>query len=102
MKHPQRWQVAASTIAAIAASVLLLGSAAVSAAESLTVVSWGGAYTRSQVKAYHEPFTKKTGIEILSEDYNGGLAQIKVQVDSGNIRWDLVDLEMSDAVRGCD
>ena len=71
-------------------------------AEALTVVSWGGAYTRSQVKAYHEPFTKKTGIKINSEDYNGGIAQIKAQVESGNIKWDLVDLEPGDAQRGCD
>jgi putative spermidine/putrescine transport system substrate-binding protein len=97
--NPQRGQLAGSVIAAIA---LLLGAAAAPAAESLTVISWGGAYTRSQVKAYHEPFTKKTGVQILSEDYNGGLAQIKAQVESGNIRWDLVDLELSDAVRGCD
>ena len=27
------------------------------AASELTVVSWGGAYTKSQVKAYHEPYT---------------------------------------------
>jgi len=102
VKHPQRWQLAGSAVTAVSTFALLLGGAAVSAAESLTVVSWGGAYTRSQVKAYHEPFTKKTGVKILSEDYNGGLAQIKAQVDAGNVRWDLVDLEMSDAVRGCD
>jgi len=70
--------------------------------ESLTVVSRGGAYTRSQVKAYHEPFTKKTGIKINSEDYNGGIAQIKAQVESGNIKWDLIALEPGDATRGCD
>ncbi len=72
------------------------------AEESITVVSWGGAYTRSQVEAYHKPFTKKTGIKVLSEDYNGGLAQVKAQVESGNITWDVVDIEMSDALRGCD
>lgn len=71
-------------------------------AQSLTVVSWGGAYTRSQVKAYHEPFEKKTGIKVHSEDYNGGLAQVKAQVDSGNVTWDVVDVELSDAIRGCD
>jgi len=69
---------------------------------SLTIVSWGGAYTRSQVKAYHEPFAKKTGVKISSEDYNGGLAQVKAQVDSKNVTWDVVDLELSDAIRGCD
>ena len=72
------------------------------AAGDLTVVSWGGSYTRSQVKAYHEPFTAKTGIKISSEDYNGGLANIKAQVESGNVTWDVVDLEPSDVARACD
>lgn len=99
MIDSKRWQIAGRLVAAIG---VLLVAGSVSAADSLTVVSWGGAYTRSQVKAYHEPFTEKTGVTILSEDYNGGLAQIKAQVDAGNVRWDLVDLEMSDAVRGCD
>lgn len=80
----------------------LAASNAANAQSSLTVVSWGGAYTNSQVKAYHEPWVEKTGIKINSEDYNGGLAQVKAQVDSGNVTWDLVDVELSDAVRGCD
>jgi putative spermidine/putrescine transport system substrate-binding protein len=92
-----------SVYMAVAGTALgMVAAAPVLSAESLTVVSWGGAYTRSQVKAYHEPFTKKTGIKINSEDYNGGIAQIKAQVESGNIKWDLVDLEPGDAARGCD
>jgi putative spermidine/putrescine transport system substrate-binding protein len=92
-------------LTASAALALLASGAGASgarAADQLTVVSWGGAYTTSQVKAYHEPFAKDTGVEILSEDYNGGLAQIRAQVESGNVTWDLVDLELSDVVRGCD
>ncbi len=88
--------------AAIAGVVLGVGASAPAMAQSLTVVSWGGAYTNSQVKAYHEPWEKKTGIKINSEDYNGGLAQVKAQVESGNVTWDVIDLELSDAVRGCD
>ena len=72
------------------------------AADALTVVSWGGAYTKSQVEAYHKPYTKMTGTQILSENYSGGLAEIKAQVEAGAVKWDLVDLEMSDAIRGCD
>ena len=68
----------------------------------LTVVSWGGAYTKSQVEAYHKPYMKKYGTKILSENYSGGLAEIKAQVEAKNVKWDLVDLEMSDAIRGCD
>jgi len=89
-------------LAVAGAAVGVVAAAPVLAAESLTVVSWGGAYTNSQVQAYHKPWEKKTGIKINSEDYNGGLAQVKAQVESGNVAWDLVDVELSDAIRGCD
>lgn len=70
--------------------------------DQVTVVSWGGAYTKSQVEAYHKPFIEGTGAKIVSEDYNGGLAEIKAQVEAGNVTWDIVDVELSDAVRACD
>ena len=79
-------------------SALALGLVAAQAqAESITAVSWGGAYTKSQIKAYHEPFTAMTGITVQSEDYNGGLAEVKAQVEAGNVIWDLVDVELSAA-----
>ena len=84
------------------AASLAVGMAGLAQAGELTVVSWGGAYTKSQVKAYHEPYTAKTGTKIKSEDYNGGLAEVKAQVEAGNVTWDIVDVELSDAVRGCD
>ena len=71
-------------------------------AGSITVVSWGGAYTKSQVEAYHKPWMVATGNTIVSEDYNGGLSEVKSQVEAGNVTWNLVDVELSDAVRGCD
>ncbi|MDH3231773.1 MAG: ABC transporter substrate-binding protein [Alphaproteobacteria bacterium] len=82
-----------------AAGVLVVATAA--RADSLTVVSWGGAYTKSQIEAYHKPYAKKAGITVNSEDYNGGLAEIKAQVEAGNVTWDVVDLELSDIVLGC-
>ncbi len=88
----------AITLAVIAA----FSAGAANAADSLTIVSWGGAYTKSQVEAYHKPWEEKTGIKINSEDYNGGLAQVKAQVESGNVTWDAVDVELSDAIKGCD
>ena len=86
-------------IAALAAIGL---STAAQAADTITVVSWGGSYTTSQVEAYHKPWIAKTGNQINSEDYNGGLAEIRAQVEAGNVTWDLVDVELADAVRGCD
>lgn len=69
---------------------------------SLVVVSWGGAYTKSQIEAYHKPFEASTGAKINSVDYNGGIAEIKAQVESNNVTWDVVDMELADAQRACD
>lgn len=82
-----------------AATALVAGAAS---AGSIVAVSWGGAYTKSQVEAYHKPWTAKTGNTVISEDYSGGLAEVKSQVEAGNITWDIIDVELSDAVRGCD
>jgi len=89
-----------STVMAAAAFGLFAGASA--SAGDLTVVSWGGAYTKSQVEAYQKPWMAKTGNNIRSEDYNGGIAEIKAQVEAGNVTWDIVDVELSDAVRACD
>jgi len=72
------------------------------AGQTLTIVSWGGDYTKSQAEAYYKPYTAKTGVKILSENYNGGLAEIKAQVEAGSVSWDLVDFELADVVRGCE
>lgn len=89
----------------LASTALGLGLAAFSVAaqaNSITVVSWGGAYTKSQVEAYHKPWIAKTGNQIKSEDYNGGIAEIKAQVEADTVTWDIVDVELSDAIRACD
>ena len=87
----------------LAAGVALACSAGLAqAADSITVVSWGGAYTKSQVEAYHKPWIAATGNQIKSEDYNGGIAEIKAQVEAGNVTWDVIDVELSDAIRACD
>ena len=87
-------------------AALLLAAAAAGCGEppegSLTVVSWGGAYARAVARAHYEPFEAATGMTLAREDYNGGLAEIRTQVDTGNVHWDLVDLEMFDTIRGCD
>lgn len=71
-------------------------------AQDLTVVSWGGAYTKSQVEAYHKPFTEMTGIKVNSVDADNPVTPIKAQVEAGNVSIDVADIELSDAVRLCD
>lgn len=78
-------------------------AAAAQAQQSLTIVSWGGAYTQSQIKAYHEPWTAQTGVQIISVDQGGAApAGIMAQVESGQVTWDLVDVLEAPAIRMCD
>ena len=91
----------ARSLRCLAGAMLLAGASGV-LAESLTFVSWGGSYERASRKALLEPFSEATGIDIEVEVYNGGLAQIRAQVETGSVHWDLVDLERADAVRACD
>ena len=52
---------------AIAMGVTLASSAAFSA--DMTIVSWGGAYSKSQLRAYHEPYMKKNpGVKIINDE----------------------------------
>ena len=90
-----------STIPALLA-ILFAAACGSDAPRSITTVSWGGSYGRAVNEGANIPFTEATGIQIDIEDYNGGLAQIRAQVDIGDVHWDVVDLEIADAVRGCD
>ena len=72
------------------------------AEESVTVVSFGGSYAKACVDAYHKPFEEATGIKVNLADFNGGLAEIRAQVDAGSVHWDVVDLDTVDTLTGCD
>lgn len=93
-------------MSALAASTALLcaGSAlAQDKPDSLTISSWGGAYTDSQIKAYNEPWTEKTGIRINNVDKSSnGLAYLRAQEQSGNIESHVIDLLEVDAIKACD
>lgn len=67
----------------------------------LTVVSWGGDYTRSQMLAYVKPFRQLNGEWVAMETYSGDLEDLREQVETENVVWDVVDFELSDLVRGC-
>jgi len=80
----------------------LVGVTAAAQAQELNVVSWGGAYTVSQVEAYHKPFTAMTGIKINSIDADNPATPLKAQAEAKNVTIDLADVELSDAIKMCD
>jgi putative spermidine/putrescine transport system substrate-binding protein len=97
MKLP-RW------LAATLIVVVLIGAGlywVLRPAPSLTVVSWGDAYGRAQMLALFHPYTDKTRVDVKIANYGGGLKEISAQVASGEVQWDVVDLELEDAVAAC-
>jgi len=83
------------------AAALALTALSVSAQDKLTVISFGGAYGAAHKKHMVDPFQKETGTQILFDSYSGGVAEMKAQVESGNIQWDVVSIEAIDLERAC-
>ena len=96
-----RLGVAGVAIAVLHAAGAPGASAQMPVQKELTVVSWGGSYTRSQMLAYVKPFRSRIGEWVKMERYNGGLDEIREQVETENVEWDVVDFELSDLIRGC-
>ncbi|MFO7855042.1 MAG: extracellular solute-binding protein [Paracoccaceae bacterium] len=71
--------------------------------DEMTIVSWGGAYARSQQNAYNDPYMERTGVEIVNESAsNEAVAKLRAMDEAGNVSWDVVDVVASDAIRLCD
>jgi putative spermidine/putrescine transport system substrate-binding protein len=68
----------------------------------LVVVSYGGAYQEAQRKAYFEQFAKKYNVRVREESWTGDMGKIKAMVESGNVTWDVVDVEAYMVLRGAD
>ena len=89
-------KVISKTLIAGALSTAMLAGAVQA---EVTVVSWGGGYTASQQKAYADTWSTGTANFI---SYNGGLGEVRAQVESGNVQWDIVDVLADQARTGCD
>ncbi|MCP4507555.1 MAG: extracellular solute-binding protein, partial [Fuerstiella sp.] len=88
-------------LTALAVTTALVAPAAI--AEEMTIVSWGGAYSKSQLRAYHEPYSEKTGVTIINDDSSAeAVAKLRAMDEAGNVTWDVVDVVAADAIRLCD
>lgn len=70
------------------------------ATQTINAVSWGGAYSMSQKKAYEEPFTKATGVTFQNINKSAsGPALLTAQEQTGNVSWDILDILQAPAAR---
>ena len=71
-------------------------------ARDLTVVSVGGALQESFRKAYWQPYAAAKSEKLVEDSNVVGLTKVKAMVESGNVIWDLVQMDEEDVVVGCD
>ncbi len=69
--------------------------------DAITFTSWTGPYMRSQMLGFVRPYEEANGTRVNVEHYAGGIDEIRDQVESANVVWDVVDLTQADSLRAC-
>jgi putative spermidine/putrescine transport system substrate-binding protein len=54
------------------------------------------------MRAYVNPFRERVDYPVEVVEYSGGLDEIRAQEKALNVKWDVVDISLSNAIRGCD
>jgi putative spermidine/putrescine transport system substrate-binding protein len=83
---------------AIAASAALMPSLGSAQSNQIVFTSWGGTTQAAQKTHWADPFTASSGIKVVMDgptDYG----KFKAMVESGNVAWDVVDVEGDFAAR---
>jgi putative spermidine/putrescine transport system substrate-binding protein len=94
LRSPRRHALARLAVGLL--SVTALGAQAQPG--SLVFTSWGGTTQAAQKKAWAQPFTAASGISVQMDgptDYG----KFKAMVESGNVTWDVVDVEADFAAK---
>ncbi|WP_434060301.1 ABC transporter substrate-binding protein [Pectobacterium aroidearum] len=85
----------------IAATAFLVTMACQAQAESVTVISFGGLNKDAQDKAFYKPFAAAGKGTVEAGEYNGEMARIRAMVETGQVGWDVVEVEGPELMRGC-
>lgn len=86
----------------LGAGLMVAASVSTAAQQTLNVVSWDGAYVKSQMLGFIRPYESHSDTRVNVIQYSGGIDEIRRQVRAWNVQWDVVDLELFDAIRACD
>lgn len=67
----------------------------------LTVATWSGPYGRAQASALFRPFGEDRRVDVRIALYDGGLEELRRMVSARHYDWDVMDLELPDAIAAC-
>lgn len=60
-------------------------------ANRIVYATWGGSWEQAMRKAWFDPFTKKTGIEVVAAPGNT-YGKLRAMVEAGKVEWDVVEV----------
>jgi putative spermidine/putrescine transport system substrate-binding protein len=67
----------------------------------LTVVTWEGTYGRAQITGQILPFARTSRTDVVFKVYDGGTKELANEVATSQYGWNVIDLELPDAVAAC-
>jgi putative spermidine/putrescine transport system substrate-binding protein len=73
---------------------MLSGRAPAQKAGEVVIVTYGGSAADALREAYWKPFTAETGI-VVREETPPTPAKVKAMVESGNVVWDIVEMDLN-------
>jgi putative spermidine/putrescine transport system substrate-binding protein len=82
----------------LAVGILSATLATSAAAQTVNFVSWGGTTQDAQKAAWADSFTRAEKITVV-QDGPTDYGKLKAMVESGNVQWDVVDVEADFALR---
>ena len=83
--------------AILTGTILAAGMALSASAQDMVFTSWGGTTQDAQTTSWAASFTEKTGIAVR-QDGPTDYGKLKAMVESGNVDWDVVDVEYDFAI----
>ncbi|MCZ4080002.1 MULTISPECIES: ABC transporter substrate-binding protein [unclassified Rhodococcus (in: high G+C Gram-positive bacteria)] len=91
-----------SRVAVGLAALLALSACGVGGdpSKTLTVTMWGGAGQQTHIESYVTPWAKANGLKVR-QDSPSDYAKIAAQVDNGNVKWGVVEVEPNYAETAC-
>ncbi len=89
-------------LSTLLAAAVIAGTAATAQARDFTIVGWGGASQDRQRVLYFDPFAKEQKIPFKEDTYLGGWGQFQAMQSTGEVPWDVVQVETAEMIRGCE
>ena len=81
---------------------LLLGASTSTYAAELRIGGVGGAAQAAATESMVKPYAAKTGTNVIEDEYDQKLAEIRAQVEAKSLKWDVIMVGPSVGPLACD